>query len=289
MLTVKLKNKGESAYQSEVYGDSIIIERHFSKAGTSGFKLKSSNGRLISSRKSDLEEICDYFALQLDNPMSVLTQDMARQFLNNSSPQEKYKFFVKGTQLEILDQDYNLIEESINKIQAPFHDLEQVIENHKQRFDKAQKRLEESNSQDKMRSNVRRIRNQMAWVQVEEQEQYLKTYDDDLKTADDALVSAERRVVNTTSTFEEANSSCDQASQSAQEAKDEVHPLQEEKNRLKEEFDKTKAEAQDVHVYAKSSSFEKEMINFLLDRPPKDCRNPQSVKGWYQEGEGRYC
>lgn len=98
---MKLKNTSDTAYQHEVYGNTIIVERHFSRAGSSNFKLKSSSGKIISSRKSDLDEICDYFALQIDNPMNVLTQDMARQFLNNSIPLDKYKFFMKGTQLNI--------------------------------------------------------------------------------------------------------------------------------------------------------------------------------------------
>ena len=93
-----------------------MVQRHFSRSGSSNFRLKSSTGRLVSNRKADLDEICDYFALQIDNPMNVLTQDMARQFLNDSSPSDKYKFFMKGTQLEHLDGDYLQIEQSIDKI-----------------------------------------------------------------------------------------------------------------------------------------------------------------------------
>ena len=44
-LSVKIKNKGESSYQHELYGDHILVERQFTRAGTSGFKLKSCTGR----------------------------------------------------------------------------------------------------------------------------------------------------------------------------------------------------------------------------------------------------
>ena len=50
--------------------------------------------------------------------MNVLTQDMARQFLSNSSPSDKYKFFIRGTQLEVLDADYKLMEEHLDSINA---------------------------------------------------------------------------------------------------------------------------------------------------------------------------
>jgi len=29
--------------------------------------------------------------IQVDNPMNILTQDTARQFLSNSTPEEKYQ------------------------------------------------------------------------------------------------------------------------------------------------------------------------------------------------------
>ena len=38
--------------------------------------------------------------LQVDNPMNILTQDAAYQFINHSSEGEKYKFFINEVQLE---------------------------------------------------------------------------------------------------------------------------------------------------------------------------------------------
>lgn len=152
------------------YGKSIIIERHFSKNGTSGFKIKAENGRIISTKKGELDSIIDYFTLQFDNPMNVLSQDMARQFLSTSSPAEKYKFFVKGVQLEQLDQDYRLIEESVDQILEKLKSRQQDIKILENRKDAAKQRLEISDRHESLRSKIRNIRNQMAWAQVEEQE-----------------------------------------------------------------------------------------------------------------------
>lgn len=152
------------------YGRSIVIERHFSKNGTSGFKIKAENGRIISTKKVELDSIIDYFTLQFDNPMNVLSQDMARQFLSTSSPAEKYKFFVKGVQLEQLDQDYRLIEESVDQILGKLQSKQQDIKMLKSRKDTVQERLEISDRHESLRNKIRNIRNQMAWAQVEDQE-----------------------------------------------------------------------------------------------------------------------
>jgi hypothetical protein len=169
-IIVRIKNQGDGAYMSDDFGSVIIVERHFSRNGTSGFKIKAENGRIISTKKSELDAITDYFSLQIENPMNVLSQDMARQFLSTSSPAEKYKFFVKGVQLEQLDHDYRLVEESLDSIEEKLRTSAQDVQVLENRKELAKKKLEISDQHDSLRTRVRNIRSQMAWAQVEEQE-----------------------------------------------------------------------------------------------------------------------
>lgn len=52
VISVTIKNTGIDAYQSDVYGASIKVERHFTRSGASGFKLKSEQGRIISTKST---------------------------------------------------------------------------------------------------------------------------------------------------------------------------------------------------------------------------------------------
>jgi chromosome segregation ATPase len=169
-IIVRIRNQGDGAYMPDDYGKSIIVERHFSKSGASGFKIKSENGRIVSTKKSELDAITDYFSLQIDNPMNVLSQDMARQFLSTSSPAEKYKFFVRGVQLEQLDQDYRLIEETIDEIEEKLRGNVQDLGFLASRKDAARKKLELSDQHDSLRERIRNTQYQMAWAHVEEME-----------------------------------------------------------------------------------------------------------------------
>ncbi|KAI9680781.1 MAG: Structural maintenance of chromosomes protein 6 [Caeruleum heppii] len=241
-LIVKLKNTGHSGYQQETYGDSIIVERHFSKAGASSFRLKNENGRTISTRKADLEEICDYFALQIDNPMNVLTQDMARQFLSNSSPSDKYRFFVKGVQLEQLDQDYQLLEETIDNIEAKLEVRTQDVKLIEERARKAAAKQAMSEKHDTLRDRIRTYTRQMAWVQVEEQEKALVSLEQDVQAAGQRKQQAEETAAVAEQGYDQANTTVEQASQAAQELRDSLRPLQESKAQVKEKFDQNKAE-----------------------------------------------
>ena len=51
-----------------------MITRRFTKEGSSSWKIKSKEGRVISTKKDELSAICDHMNIQVDNPMNVLTQ-----------------------------------------------------------------------------------------------------------------------------------------------------------------------------------------------------------------------
>lgn len=248
ILIVKLKNQGHTAYQHETYGDSIIVERHFSRAGTSGFKLKSASGRTISTKKADLDGICDYFALQIDNPMNVLTQDMSRQFLNSSSPREKYKFFVKGVQLEQLDQDYKIMAELIDgiesKLRAKLDDVG-ILNN---RSNEAQKRLEMSDKQNSLRDRVRGLGRQMAWAQVEEQEQILVSCDNEIQATEEQITKAELDATTADDKYQGVNHSFERAAGVAEMARQEIPPIQDDEQRIHDEYEKAKSDGATLMV-----------------------------------------
>ena len=247
-LSVKIKNGGDSAYQQEVYGDAIIVERHFSRSGSSSFKLKSSTGRLISTRKGDLDEICDYFALQIDNPMTVLTQDMARQFLNNSTPYDKYKFFMKGTQLEHLDGDYLIVEQNLDTIEQDLWKKQEDLKVFEDRAQKARNLLALSERQDTLRDKIRHLGEMMAWVQVEEQEERLAVFDRKLSRTDEKIAASEMKAAGLSEAFSQTEQLSENANKALEATRNALAPLQEEKDQVKEEFDNLKAEALTLHV-----------------------------------------
>lgn len=254
MLSVKIKNGGETAYQQDVYGDSIVVERHFSRSGSSNFKIKSSTGRLMSTKKGDLEEICDYFALQIDNPMTVLTQDMARQFLNNSSPYDKYKFFMKGTQLEHLDGDYLIVEQNVEIIDQDLWKKHEDIKVFREAMEKAQSLVALSQKQDERRARIQHLSQQMAWAQVEEQESKLKGYVRKLARTNEKINALEMTAAGLSEAFSQTEQSSEHANSALEQTRTALGPLQEEKARIKTEHARYKAEQMALHVMLASSA-----------------------------------
>jgi chromosome segregation ATPase len=248
IIAVKLKNEGQGAYQPLIYGRIITIERHLSRNGASGFKLRNYVGKIVSSRKTDVEDVTEWFCLQMDNPLSVLSQDNARQFLNSSTPGQKYRFFVEGVQLEQLDSDYKLVMGLSEDLENKLCRVVNIVQDAVDAFDEARK-LEETVAQGiELREQARHYINQLAWAKVAEKEQSLAAYTADLErlvmasSDGDGLVTVKCRQVD----------HAEQQLSSARLALDEILPGESvsdgEVRRTQREYDQAKTDLQRVHA-----------------------------------------
>lgn len=89
-VSVTLRNEGVDGFKTHEYGRSITIERKFT-ADSNAYSLKDFQGRNISKTKEELNAILDHFNIQVENPLMILNQDTAREFLTNTDAAEKYK------------------------------------------------------------------------------------------------------------------------------------------------------------------------------------------------------
>jgi chromosome segregation ATPase len=247
-LTVKIKNQGDNAYQPDVYGNSIIVERVFSRTGSSGFKIKNEHGKLISTKKSDLEDILDALALQMDNPMNVLTQDMARQFLNSSNAGEKYKFFYQGTHLEQLDSDYRILQESLELNNQQGHNLEASAADATAKYSEAEKKAALAERAAGLQDQFLHYSRQMAWVQVEAEEKKLADMEDDIRKQEAVI----RERVSATEQFDAHMEVINQRQDDAKNVLDEIEGAKasktEEYDQIKDTFDRVKTELMDLQM-----------------------------------------
>ncbi|KAK3704529.1 Structural maintenance of chromosomes protein 6 [Vermiconidia calcicola] len=241
-LAVKIKNQGDGAYKPEHYGRSITVERHFTRAGTSGFKLKNAEDKVISTKKADLDDILDFFAFQLDNPINVLTQDMARQFLSNSTAADKYKFFIRGTQLEVLDADYKLMEEHLDSIEAKLFSRQQDIAVLKQKMEEAESRKKRLEQTDAIQQKIKKTQWMHAWAQVEEQEKVLEDYERRVQGAVATVQEKTDAASAVEGTFEGHDQSTEAAKNTLQSFQEQLRPLTDTHRTEKEAMDKTRNE-----------------------------------------------
>lgn len=229
-LAVKIKNAGTDAYRPEIYGASIIVERHFSRSGSSSFKIKNADAKMISTKKQEVDEITEWYALQIGNPLTVLSQDNARQFLNAATPAQKYKYFVSGVQLEQLDNDYKMSQDTLDRTLILREDLKDKIGSVKKEVDEAERLSETAQSNQGMREKARHHRNQLVWSQVVQEEKKLETRIASLEKRDADIKKLEEECGEMTNALAEIEEKLDRAKEARVSLESEQHVIGERKS-----------------------------------------------------------
>ena len=107
-IRVTLQNIGSEAFKPEVYGDSITFQRFILQSGGTNFLLLDHN--LVMKYKDhparvEGKRILDDFKINTGNPLIILQQEQAKEFLSQLSPVSLYTFFQTATLLKpCLDQ-----------------------------------------------------------------------------------------------------------------------------------------------------------------------------------------
>ncbi|XP_065488237.1 structural maintenance of chromosomes protein 6 isoform X2 [Caloenas nicobarica] len=173
-ISITLRNQGRDAFKPEVYGDSIIVSQHINLDGSRSYRLKSKSGTLISSKKEELIGILDHFNIQVDNPVSILTQEMSKHFLQSKNEGDKYKFFMKATQLEQMKEDYSSImktkENTCNQIEQGVERLQEL----KQLYFEKKERYKSFGFVNELRNRLEDLKHEMAWAVVSEMEKEIQ-------------------------------------------------------------------------------------------------------------------
>ncbi|NXL92475.1 SMC6 protein, partial [Alectura lathami] len=173
-ISITLRNQGRDAFKPELYGDSIIVNQHINLEGSRSYRLKSKSGTLISSKKEELLGILDHFNIQVDNPVSVLTQEMSKHFLQSKNEGDKYKFFMKATQLEQMKEDYTYIMKTKENTRLQIEQGVERLQELKQLYCEKKERCKSIASVNEMRNHLEKLKHQMAWAVVGEMEREIQ-------------------------------------------------------------------------------------------------------------------
>ncbi|GAA5878546.1 hypothetical protein JCM3774_000102 [Rhodotorula dairenensis] len=167
-VSVTLANAGEDAFQPAVYGDQITIERTINKEGGGAYKIKNAEGKTVDTKKATLDQILDSFNIQVDNPMTVLTQDQSRQFLASASAKDKYTFFLRGTQLAQLTEEYEQIRSNTETMDEALTRKREIVPELRDAYRKAKQRAQSAQLAWDQQQSLGPLRDQLAWACVDE-------------------------------------------------------------------------------------------------------------------------
>uniref|UniRef100_A0A8C0YQH3 Structural maintenance of chromosomes protein 6 n=1 Tax=Cyprinus carpio carpio TaxID=630221 RepID=A0A8C0YQH3_CYPCA len=204
-VSITLRNRGRDAYKPEVFGQSITVDLRISSEGIRTYKLRSKTGHLVSSKKEELISILDHFNIQVDNPVSILTQEMSKHFLHSKGEGDKYKFFMKATQLDQMKEDYSYIMKTKTMTQNTVEKHRETLQELKRKYHEKEERYKSLASLDEMQKKLDELKNQMAWALVAEVEQEVKPMRERITAEERSTVKYDQKVEEWEGKVQEAN------------------------------------------------------------------------------------
>lgn len=193
-ITLWLDNGGNYAFQPEIYGDAIVIERILRRGTAAAFSLRTGKGKEVSNKKRDIQTIIDFFSIPVSNPMCFLSQDAARSFLTASTPQEKYLHFMRGTLLQDIATNLEKAQEVQRKAYESLSYHQDNLKMLKESHHKSKKILEELNKSSNLAETKRLLQAKSIWIDVDaniasanEMKEKLMSYKQKSKDADNKI------------------------------------------------------------------------------------------------------
>uniref|UniRef100_A0A667HPF9 Structural maintenance of chromosomes 6 n=1 Tax=Lynx canadensis TaxID=61383 RepID=A0A667HPF9_LYNCA len=123
----------------------------------------------------------------VDNPVSVLTQEMSKQFLQSKNEGDKYKVRNPNNPLEQMKEDYSYIMEQKKRTK------ERLIELKRQCLEK-EERFQSIAGLSTMKTNLEYLKHEMAWAVVNEIEKQLNAIRDNIKIGEDRAARLDRKM-----------------------------------------------------------------------------------------------
>jgi structural maintenance of chromosomes protein 6 len=156
-------------YRVEEIGETIEIERTVSADGGTRIKI-SGKGGVVGRTQEELRSLMEHFRLNLNNPLSFLTQDSSKKMLRISAPRSIYRFFKMGTDIEEVEA---LHQRAIEKLGEAMREIENAEEEEKglsESIKRAEDILNLSRSAEEIGGQLKSLGMDLRWARVSEKE-----------------------------------------------------------------------------------------------------------------------
>lgn len=172
--------------------------------------------------------------IQVDNPMNVLSQDQARQFLSASHAKEKYEFFLKGTQLTQLSDEYQLISENISNARDATVRKKERLPALEEAASRAHTRYREATKARDQQHKLLEFKNELAWSVPAAIEKDINEEEKGYEVARQRMVAIEEALQAAEMNFQETQAEVDRYESMTLNEDSQLNYLRSEKEKINE-------------------------------------------------------
>lgn len=207
----------EQSFKYDEYGREIIVERHISPTSSS-YSIKSSSRHIIATKSSELKEILRFFAIQVENPVVILTQETSRNFLTSKNAKDKYSFFMKATNLAELRAALTSTKNELIQARKTRAEKQRVYQDMQQEAEALNKQVQTLNGLEKFKDRVKRLDLEYKWAQVGIKKRDMKKQATVVENLQRELQDLEQQLQGLSARVEELNQEKEALVQKSQES-----------------------------------------------------------------------
>lgn len=185
-VIVELNNVGLDAYEPETFGNVVVVERKFTRDGTNTYYLRSENGSLVSNKKRVLDDVLLKFLIVVNNPLSFLSQDKAREFIASSTEKSRFTYFSEGTNIHSIIQNYQEASKNILNLQTRQASAKQYYEEACRKYTECERGYKKFKHSHSLRQQLEKINGKIYWFNVDVVGRKIKWEESEIKDLENA-------------------------------------------------------------------------------------------------------
>lgn len=188
---------GRDAFRHDVYGDTITVERRISATGPgSGWAFKDHKGRAVTRKKDELDALLTAISVDASNPVTVMTQDTSRSFLQGSSKKsdrEKFELYMEATQLGAIAEELEKSKLQVQALGETASKSEDKLKSLQKKEKEASLLVQQIRDLEVWKEEVDKLQCLLAWSVVAQHEKYIAEIHSRLENApaEEARLKAE--------------------------------------------------------------------------------------------------
>jgi chromosome segregation ATPase len=195
VVRVVLGNEGPDAFRLEEYGPFITIEKIIPVSGSGRMTLRAYGGKIVSDKRVELEALLDHHNIQINNPMALMTQETAKSFLSNSTPEDKFRFFMNATQVAHVLRDLGAVSSQIENITTGTEHKAQSLPALRAAMEEARAALNDLQAMRNLEVEADALKKELFWAIIRDQEAVIASLrGDDLAKAEAAAEALVRQI-----------------------------------------------------------------------------------------------
>lgn len=195
-IVVEIDNNGLDSYERETYGNTIIVERKLTREGSNAYAIKSETGALVSTKKRTLDDILQKFFIVVNNPLSFLSQDKAREFIANSTEQSRFNYFSEGSNIQSILLNYQEASKNILSLQSRLQAAQTYYEEACRKYDESERAYKKYKHSHTLRQQLEKINGKIFWFNVEVLERRMKKKDAEVLERQQEILNIDRSILD---------------------------------------------------------------------------------------------